>query len=422
MAENNTAAPTGNGAAGDSANGVEPGDRYTIISSDTHAGASHATYREFLDPQYHEAFDEWRGEYSNPFKDLGDDRRYRNWDDEMRNGQQDADGVVGEVIFPNTIPPFFPSFVLFARPPRPDEYELRLAGIRTHNRWLSDFCGRFPERRAGIGQVFFNDIDDALEDIRWIHDNGLRGGILLPPFPPDCDWIEPLNHPRYEPVWELCAELGVVVNSHGGTGSPAYARHPSSALLMLAEVPVYSRRPFLFLLLSGVFERHPDLRFVMTEQGTAWLPQVLGQLDDVLAKVRENGAVGELRFKPEHVLPRSATEYFRQNCWVGASFPKIADVEAFRTLGIDRIMWGSDYPHDEGTSPFTTEALRQTFWNWSESDVRKVLSENVAAVYGFDLAALAPAAAEFGPLVSEVAQPLDVVPEGANEAILQNAS
>src|SRR5262245_30262633 len=116
-------------------------DRYTVISSDTHAGRSHAMYREFLDPKYRDDFDARRGEYKNPFSDLVDQRRYRNWDDEMRNGQQDEDGVVGEVIFPNTVPPFFPNFVLFAKPPTPDEYEHRLAGIRAHNRWLEDFCG-----------------------------------------------------------------------------------------------------------------------------------------------------------------------------------------------------------------------------------------------------------------------------------------
>src|SRR3546814_19885081 len=69
-------------------------DRYTIISADCHAGASHATYREYLDPAFHEDFDAWRGRYKNPYKDLGDDRRLRNWDNDMRNSQQEADGVV----------------------------------------------------------------------------------------------------------------------------------------------------------------------------------------------------------------------------------------------------------------------------------------------------------------------------------------
>jgi len=81
-------------------------------------------------------------------------------------------------MFPNTVPPFFPSVVLFAPPPKPDEYEHRMAGIRAHNRWLVDFCEQFPTRRAGIGQVLFNNLDDTIQDIQWIYEHGLRGGVL----------------------------------------------------------------------------------------------------------------------------------------------------------------------------------------------------------------------------------------------------
>jgi predicted TIM-barrel fold metal-dependent hydrolase len=398
-------------------------DRYILISSDTHAGGSHAQYREFLDPRFREEFDAWRSRYKNPFRDLGDERRLRNWDDEMRNSQQDRDGVVGEVIFPNTVPPFFPSFVLFARPPRPDQYERRRAGIQAHNRWLEDFCGRFPQRRAGIGQIFLNDVDHAIEDVKWIKEHNLRGGVLLPTIPPDVDWIKPLNHPDYDRLWAVCEDLEVPVNCHGGTGAPAYEPLPSSALIMVSELASYSRRPLLFLMLSGVFERFGRLKFVMTEQGCAWLPPLLKQLDGMLASVRDRGAIGELRFKPEHILPRSATEYFRQNVWLGVSFPRIADVAAARDkLGIDKIMWGSDYPHDEGTYPYTTLSLRQIFHDWPEADLRTVLAGNAAALYGFDLDTLAEPGSRLGPAVSEVSRPLTELPEHPNEALLNNAS
>ena len=396
--------------------------KYTIISSDTHAGGSHAMYREFLAAEWHDEFDAWRGRYKNPFSDLGDQRRFRNWDDDMRNTQQNEDGVVGEVIFPNTVPPFFPSFVLFAAPPKPDDYERRRAGIHAHNRWLVDFCGRFPERRAGIGQIFIHDIDDAIEDVTWCKESGLRGGILLPTIPPDVDWIKPLNHPDYDRLWKVCEDLEVPINCHGGTGSPAYAPVPSSALIMLSEVSHYSRRPLLFLLLSGVFERFPNLKFVMTEQGCTWMPPLLKQLDGVLAGVRDKGAIGELRFKPEHVLPHSATEYFQQNVWMGVSFPQRSDIAAARELGIEKFMWGSDFPHDEGTHPYTREHLRQLFSDWSEADLRKVLAENAADVYDFDRAALAPMAEQFGPSVEELTKPLTEMPAEPNEALLRNAS
>ena len=396
-------------------------DRYTVISSDTHAGGSHEMYRSFLDAKWLDEFDAWRGKYKNPFKDLGDQRRYRNWDDDMRNGNQDDDGVVGEVIFPNTVPPFFPSFVLFAAPPRPEDYERRRAGVHAHNRWMVDFCSRFPERRAGMGQIFLNDVDDAIEDVKWIADHGLRGGVLLPTIAPDVDWIAPLNHPDYDRLWAVCQDLDVVVNCHGGTGSPTYAPVPSSALVMLAEVSTYSRRPLLFMMLSGVFERFPKLKFVMTEQGCGWVPGVLDNLDMILKNVREKQAIGELRFKPEHILAKSASEYFAQNVWIGASFPTTADVVAARDrIGVDKIMWGSDFPHDEGTSPYSRECLRQVFHDWSEADMRKILATNAAGVYKFDLDALAPLTARFGPMVSDISTPLDRLPESPNEALLRN--
>ncbi len=386
-------------------------DRYTVISADTHAGGSHAMYREYLEEKYLDDFDAWRDKYKNPFSDLGDQRRLRNWDTEMRTRQQDEDGVAGEVIFPNTVPPFFPSFVLFARPPKADEYEHRLAGIRAHNRWLVDFCAEQPERRKGIGQIFINDIDDAIDDVRWIKDHGLTGGVLLPNVPPDVDWVKQLNHPDYDRLWAVCQELDVPINVHGGTGTPAYEPLPSSALMMIAEVPYFSRRPLIYMLLSGAFERFPGLKFVLTEQGCAWLPELVQYLDGHLESIRANGAIGELRFKPEHILPKNASDYVRQNCWFGLSFPLKADLDAaVATVGIDHVMWGSDYPHDEATSPYSTIALRQVFHDWDPADVRKVLTENPAELYGFDVDALAPVAERIGPTVAEIAQPVTELP------------
>ena len=385
-------------------------ERYTIISADCHAGGSHAAYREYLDPAFLDDFDAWRGEYKNPYKDLGDKRRLRNWDNEMRNSQQESDGIVGEVVFPNTVPPFFPSFVLFARPPKDDEYRHRRAGVHAHNRWLVDWCGEFPERRAGVGQIFVNDVDDAIEDVRWIKDHGLRGGILLPNIAPDVGWITPLYDPVYEPLWEACEDLEIPVNVHSGTGNPDYGRYSVSMLLYINEVVFYSQRPFVQLLLSGVFERHPRLKFVMTEAGCAWVPPLLERLDATLASIRDTGATGEIRYSDDQVLPRSATDYFRQNCWMGVSQPGHPDAAARYKIGIERFMWGSDYPHDEGTFPHTREHLRSRFHDVDEAELRMLLGGNAADLYGFDLDALAPLAATVGPAVDEIATPIDGVP------------
>ena len=144
----------------------KPTDHYTIISADCHGGGSADQYREYLDPAYRDRFDAWRGGYKNPYRDLQGDGRTRNWDDTRRWTDLEADGQVGEVIFPNTVPPFFPTGIVIARPPTKDEYELRWAGIKAHNRWLADFCSLAPHRRAGIAQIFLNDVEAAVEEER----------------------------------------------------------------------------------------------------------------------------------------------------------------------------------------------------------------------------------------------------------------
>ena len=124
-------------------NSVE--QRYTIISSDCHAGGNMAAYEEYLDPAWRDEFNEWRGAYRNPYRDLQDDGRSRNWDDDRRLSEQYADGIVAEITFPNTVPPFYPTGALIARPPKDRaDYERRFAGIRAHNRWLRDWCSRYP--------------------------------------------------------------------------------------------------------------------------------------------------------------------------------------------------------------------------------------------------------------------------------------
>lgn len=393
--------------------------RLTLISADTHAGANHETYREYLDKKYLDDFDAWRGKYKNPWKDLRDtDLRVRNWDNDRRDRDQLSEGVVGEVIFPNTVPPFYPGFVLFAGPPTAEEYEHRRAGIQAHNRWMAEFCSERAVQRAGIGQFFLNDLDDAIEDIRWIKNNGLRGGVLLPTVAPDVKWVKPLYDPSYDRLWAELQDLEIPVNLHGGTGSPNYGRYASVPMIMISEVGFYGSRAFVHMLLSGVFERFPRLKFVLTESAASAYPPMLKDMDAIIERVRQ-GEIGELKYTEENTLPRSATEYFRQNCWVGSSFPGPWDLEARHYMGENRWMWGSDYPHDEGTPPFTNEHLRQVFHAVPEPEMRRLLGENAAALYDFDLDALAPLAEKYGPTYEEIATPLDKLPENPNSALLK---
>ena len=396
---------------------------YTIITSDSHAGGSHEQYREYLDPAWRDEFDAWREKYKNPWKDLRDtDLRVRSWDDDRRNADQLSDGVVGEVIFPNTVPPFYPGFVLFAGPPKDgEEYERRRAGIHAHNRWMVDFCGRQPERRAGIGQIFLNDIDDAIEDATWIKENGLRGGVLIPTVAPDVKWVKPIIDPVYDRLWAHLVDLDMPVHLHGGTGSPNYGKYPATQAVMIAEVPFYGLRNYVHMLLAGVFERYPTMKFVITEAGSGQFKEMNERLDRII-KSMAKGAIGELKYAEGSALPRLASEYFEQNVWLGASFPSKDSVDMRHILGEGRFMWGSDYPHDEGTPPFTREHLRQVMLDVPVEEKRRLLGLNAADLYDFDVEALAPLVAEYGPTVAELEEPLTELPDGANQALLANAS
>ncbi len=381
-------------------------DPYLVISADTHAGASVQGYRDYLEAKYQPLFDDWRGGYKNPQKEHIGSKKHKNWDDAERMRDMHADGVVGEIVFPNTVPPFFKTSVLICGNPRPEDYELRLAGIRAHNRWLADWCKEFPEQRAGIGLVYLNDIDEAIADVRWIAEHGLRGGILLPHVPDDCtSYIKPLYAPDYERFWAVCQDAGVVVNHHGGTGSPDYGSYPVSLPIRLIETGFFSTRSYGQLLLSGVFERFPKLRYIITEAGCAWVPEMLQRLDYAWGRVRA-GAAGEFEFTKDVATPEPPSFYAKRNCWYGASSPSPRELRDRNVIGVDRILWGSDYPHYEGTYPHTRLALRNAFCKIERDETRAMLGLNAAALYGFDPKKLAPLVKQCGPTPSEVETPL----------------
>jgi predicted TIM-barrel fold metal-dependent hydrolase len=390
-----------------------PTDHYTIVSADCHAGGNHEQYRAYLEAEWVDEFDAWRGKYSNPFRDLQDDGRSRNWDDERRISDLEQDGIVGEVTFPNTVPPFFPTGVVIARPPQDaEDYRRRWAGLRAHNRWMADFVARNPKRRAGIGQIFLDDLDVAIAEVEWIAEHDLRGGVLIPGIPDDAD-APPYYSDHYDRLWAVCQDLDLPVNHHtGGSGMPDYGKHPSSTVQWMIETPWFAHRPFWQLVMSGVFDRFPRLRLVLTEQGCDWIPPLLKQLDGIHLQM-QSGRIGEMNLKNDQTLPLPPSQYFEQNVWVGVSFPAPREAQSMKKLGLHKVMWGADYPHNEGTSPFSRESLRRTFHDWEPADLQTVLGGTIADVYGFDLPALAPIAAEVGPTVEELHTPLEGIPKGA---------
>ena len=383
-------------------------DRYVVVSADGHAGNEMLGYRDYLERRYLDEFDAWAAEYVLPYPDLEGPDANRNWDSDRRLAETEADGIVAEVLFPNTVPPFFPKSTLTARPPvAAAELELRWAGLRAHNRWLVDFCAAAPGRRAGIAQILLADVDAAVDEIRWARRAGLTGGVLLPGAPPGTG-LPPLYSPGYEPIWSVCEELAMPVNHHSGSAVPPLDDTPTDNVMFILEVTWWAHRTFPHLVFGGVLERHPTLQLVLTEQGTAWIPEELRRLDYFFERMRSATGTQEMEWGREVVgaLSLRPSEYWARQCHVGSSFLRPGEVPMRYEVGVDRIMWGSDYPHRESSFPFSHEALRLSFADVDEAEVRAMVGENAAALYGFDLDALAPIAATVGPTVAETARPL----------------
>ena len=388
---------------------------YAVISADGHAGADIRGYRPYLAERWREEFDGWSAAFVNPYGDrLLSERPDCNWDSDLRTSLLETDGIVAEVIFPNTVPPFYPQTQFFVPPPPANrvEYERRWAGLQAHNRWLADFCSALPGRRAGVAQIMLNDIDDAVGEIRWVaRQPGLFGGILLPGVPPGSG-LPGLWSDVYEPIWETCASLGVPVNHHGGAGIPDYGDDDLGRTMLHTEVGWFAHRALWHLTYAGVFERYRGLRFVITEAGAAWAVGTLRQMDATTERYRMEGSSANFfGGKTAGRLPRQPSEYFASNVYLGASFMHRSEAEMADEIGVSRIMWGSDFPHVEGSYPYSKEALRATFAGLGTADVRLMVSQNAADVYGFRLDDLQALADRVGPTVEEIATPLESYPD-----------
>jgi predicted TIM-barrel fold metal-dependent hydrolase len=398
-------------------------DRYMILSSDTHAGAEMRAYKAFLDPRWHEDFDAWADSVTNPWIDLRDaDAAAVNWDSDRRLAAMDREGITGEVIFPNTLTPFYDILVHLSGVPRTRvEYERRWAGLRAHNRWLAEFCSHVPDRRRGLVQLLPNDVDDAVAEIEWAAATGVIGGVMVPAVPPN-HAVEPWFHPRYDPLWTACASLGMPVHQHQGSGNPDLPGDlPVSLGISFAEHDLWTRRTLLHLVMGGVFERHPALAVVWTEMwGMRWVLEDLARIDHGL-RITQQRVAGQPRVlnysstfgSPQlDALSLDARGYWARNCYIGASLLPRADVRYRHAVGVGRIMWGDDFPHPEGATGHTVEALRATLFDVPEAECRTMLAGVAAEVYGFPLDALTPVAARIGPRVADVHRPLgpDEVP------------
>jgi predicted TIM-barrel fold metal-dependent hydrolase len=395
-------------------------ERFVVISADCHAVGQPADFTQYLEAKYLDAYAE---SWSEP-EELAERRakaseeggllfsretldEYRGheqtdeiaggtvgqWDSERRVKELEDDGVVAEVVFPNGGP-----FVT-ERGGAPFPRELRTAGLLAYNRWLADFCAQAVGRRAGIAQLPIHDVDLAISEIETAAARGLKG-VTVPILFDDTE-APPLYHERYAPMWAACEAHDMPVHVHGGAG-PDYGDGVdplARIMLYVTEVPMWPKRILWFLLWNGTLERHPGLRLVFTEGTSDWVPAAVSYLDYLY----ESKDFAHIRA----VLPMKPSDYWRRQCYVGASSVSRAETDMRHDIGVENMMFGSDYPHVEGTWPRTYDWVRATLGGIPEDEQRLILGGNAARLYHFDLDELEPIAQRVGIPVPDLAERAD---------------
>jgi len=308
-----------------------------------------------------------------------------------------ADGISCELVYHTA---FTPEIFPFQEGTvtGPDARELEAVGIRMYNRWLADFTGASEGRLLGAAYLPIWDPQACVEEVTLAKENGLH----CLNFPAPRRTYPDYNDPIFEPFWAACADLEMPLTTHGGAGDmPPYSGKEAWALYS-SDLFYYSRRGFQYMVWAGVFERYPKLRLAFTEQRCNWVLDTLADLDSVYFS----------RFQDfSKLIPRPPSEYFRENCYLGVSFMSRFEAESAEAIGIDKLMWGSDYPHFEGTWLYTEESMRNTFAGLPEDNVRRMLGLNAIELFNLDRAALEKVAAKVGPSMATINTPLEKIPD-----------
>jgi predicted TIM-barrel fold metal-dependent hydrolase len=388
--------------------------KITIVSGDAHAGADPQDYRPYMDKLALDHFEDYLEDHASKMVEFSrftaDDGVYNaertafvdttgairsgglagGWDPQRRLEEMDREGVAGEVVFlgsQTSMEPFFtPSN-------RPTPLDVRAAGLRAYHRWMADHIADTQGRLLPVANTAGVDMEATTAELRWCAEHGF-GGVELPGLPAE-PVLPPLYDSWYEPFWATCAELGIVLQLHAGWGFLAHGRKPADPGALMMDpargfrVENGPRRAMWQMMAGGVFDRHPSLKLVLTEIRADWIPATLGILDARADR-------GDL---PMQLRP---TEYWQRNCYAAPSSPRDYEVALRSDIGVDRFIFGRDYPHPEGTWPNTFDWIRAAFADVPEGEARLLLGENAIECYGFDRAAMAEIAARIGPEPADV--------------------
>ena len=338
-----------------------------------------------------EAAAEWLANY-------GEDWVFPSDADGRRLAYLEEQGIHAEVVFPGPVLAGGLSPAMYLGGHSSKNLDVVWPALHAYNRWLAEFCAAAPGRRTGCIPIDLHDMDRAVDEVAWAREHGIHGGIMLPAMSLR-NGLPGYADDYYEPLWSACEDHDIVVNLHtGASGTATDAKQLYDAkhggFLGLYEVFVFTRRPLWFLIFGGVFDRHPRLKVVVTENGVQWLPSLVRDMESFFDTHGGAPVRSYLKMRP--------AEYVDRHVFLGGSLMKRSEAEMREEIGVDRLMWGADYPHLEGAAPVHRLVLRQVFGGMPEGDLRRILGGNAVRVFGFDGAQLQAVADRVGPTVADL--------------------
>ena len=291
-----------------------------------------------------------------------EDVRPGSYDPKARLADMDIDMIQAQVLYPSLAPQ--PQFFGTDR-------ELQNACVRAYNDWIHEFASYAPDRFVAMPMAPATGLGDMLAEWRRIAARGDRGYVISG-YPSG----EPIPTPADDRFWAEAAEWEYAVHIHFGftngvaLSAPSGVGYLASAALIDMGIGMY--RPLADLVYSGVFERFPALRLVLVEAGMGWLPYFCHHLDDNFLR---------RRFRADVHLARLPSEYVRDH--VHATF--IEDPPGLRDrheIGLDKIMWSTDYPHTNSNWPNSQRIVSYAFRDIPEHERRPILCDNARRMYG----------------------------------------
>ena len=260
--------------------------------------------------------------------------------------------------------------------------ELALACVKVYNDWIAEYESVDRERFVATGTVPLTGVEDSTEEMeRCVDKLGLRS-VTLECYPSG-SFIEPA--PEDDCFWARAQEIGIPVNLHSRIITP-----PDSFRITNLSRPGFSARLGVPLetgsfrtvlgkmILAGVFERFPDLKFVGTEVQVGWIPFFLEQFDETFRRYRSTLG-GKLSMLP--------SEYFHRNVWAVYTLDEMgADNRYF--VGVDKMMWGPDFPHSASNWPVDYELGLESLTRAgaTKGEIERIMWKNAADLYGLEYA------------------------------------